>query len=84
LQLSCEASKLIEDAATVTGQTVDEFAVSVLLQAANVILRERQDTRLSVNDRRLFAAMLDDTSTIPNCTLKSAVRRYNREVRRSD
>jgi uncharacterized protein (DUF1778 family) len=80
-RLSNESKKLIEAAAAEMGQSVSDFAVSTLLQTAQKVLQDRQVTRLSARDRKLFAAMLDDTSTRPNAALLNAVKQYKRQVR---
>lgn len=79
-RLSSELKKTIEDAAAQMGQSVSDFAVSNLVQAARKILHDQQVTRLSERDRRVFAAMLDDESTEPNDALVKAARRYKKQV----
>ncbi len=79
-RLSPELKQTIESAAAEMGQTVSDFAVSTLLQAARKILHEQQVTRLSQRDRAVFAAMLDDPSMKPNDELVKAARRYRKQV----
>jgi uncharacterized protein (DUF1778 family) len=79
-RLSGEFKKTIEDAAAEMGQSVSDFAVSTLVQAARQILHDRDATRLTERDRRLFAKMLDDTTTEPNEALVKAAKRYKKQV----
>jgi uncharacterized protein (DUF1778 family) len=62
------------------GQTVSEFAISILVQTAAKILHEEQVTRLSDRDRRLFVEMLDDQTTKPNDALIKVATRYKKQI----
>jgi uncharacterized protein (DUF1778 family) len=79
-RLSSDLKKTIEDAAAEMGQSISDFAVSTLVQAARKILQEQQVTRLSERDRQVFAAMLDDASSKPNEALVKAAKRYKKQV----
>jgi uncharacterized protein (DUF1778 family) len=81
LHLDRAELQVIEDAAAAKGQSLDEFAVSALIRAANEVLAERQVTRLSQTDAALFASMLNETSTTPNDALLRSVMRYNQQIR---
>jgi uncharacterized protein (DUF1778 family) len=68
----------IEEAAARLGQSLSEFAVSVLLERSRAVMEQQQRTRLSARDRDLFLKMLDcDT---PNKVLRRAARIYNRQA----
>jgi uncharacterized protein (DUF1778 family) len=79
-RLSSDLKKTIADAAAEMGQSIRDFAISTLVQAARKVLRDRQVTRLSERDRQLFAAMLDDESSKPNDALVKAAKRYKKQV----
>jgi uncharacterized protein (DUF1778 family) len=79
-RLSGELKKTIADAAAEMGQSISDFAVSTLVQAARQILRDQEVTRLSERDRRRFVEVLDDTSSSPNKALLAAAKRYKEQV----
>jgi uncharacterized protein (DUF1778 family) len=74
-RLSAEIKETIEVAATYLGQSVNDFAVSTLAQAARQVIQERDITRLSQRDRDRFLALLDDTHIEPNAALVRAVKK---------
>jgi uncharacterized protein (DUF1778 family) len=80
-RLSPEIKKAIEDAAAHCGQSLSDFAVSTLAQAARQILHEQQVTRLSARDHQRFLALLDDENAAPNKALVAAAKRYKKQVR---
>lgn len=80
-RLSSELKKTIEDAAAEMGQSISDFAISTLVQAARKVLHDQQVTRLSERDRKHFAAMLDDEQSLPNQALVKAAKRYKKQVR---
>ncbi len=75
-RLSREQKELIERAASALGQTVSDFATSILVVRAERALQEASETRLSHRDRDVFLAMLDDAE--PNEALRKAGERYRR------
>ena len=79
-RLSSDLKKTIEDAAAEMGQSISDFAISTLVQAARKVLHDQHVTRLSERDRQLFAAMLDDESSKPNDALVKAAKRYEKQV----
>lgn len=79
-RLSSELKQTIEDAAAQVGQSVSDFAISTLVQAARQVLNEQQVTRLSERDRKVFVAMLDVESSKPNEALTKAAKRYKKQV----
>jgi uncharacterized protein (DUF1778 family) len=79
-RLSSDLKRTIEDAAAQVGQSISDFAISTLVQTARRILDEQQVTRLSKRDQRIFADMLDDTSSKPNAALVKAAKRYKKQV----
>ena len=79
-RLSAEHKQTIEDAAALSGQTVSDFAVSVLVQSARSLIQERDNTVLSNRDRDAFIALLDKTDAKPNRALAAAARRYKKQI----
>ncbi|MGH9676699.1 MAG: DUF1778 domain-containing protein [Candidatus Acidiferrum sp.] len=69
---------VIEEAAAVMGQTVSDFAVSTLVQAARKVVEQRDVTELTIRDRDRFLALLDDTGRMPNKALRDAAARYRK------
>ncbi len=78
VRLPRELKQIIEDAATVLGQTVTEFAIATVIREARRILKDVQITRLSNRDRNRFVKALDDADAKPNPALKAAARRYGK------
>lgn len=78
--LSSDLKKTIEDAAAEMGQSISDFAISTLVQAARKVLHEQHVTRLSERDQQVFATMLDDESSKPNDALVKAAKRYKKQV----
>jgi uncharacterized protein (DUF1778 family) len=79
-RLSSDLKKTIEDAAAELGQSISDFAISTLTQAARKVLHDQQVTRLSERDRKVFSAMLDKESSKPNAALVKAAKRYKKQV----
>ena len=77
-RLAPPLKKVIEEAAAVTGQTVSDFAVSTLVQAARKVVDQRNVTELTNRDRDRFLALLEDTSRKPNKALRNAAERYKK------
>jgi uncharacterized protein (DUF1778 family) len=78
-RLSSDLKQTIEDAAAQMGQSVSDFAISTLVQAARQVLHEQQVTRLSERDRKVFAALLEDESSKPNAALIKAAKRFKKQ-----
>ncbi len=78
-RLSSDLKQTIEDAAAQMGQSVSDFAISTLVQAARQVLNEQQVTRLSERDRKVFAALLEDESSKPNAALIKAAKRFKKQ-----
>ncbi len=76
LRLSADHKAVIEEAATTLGQSVSDFAISTLVHTARSVLQQRSVTELTVRDRNLFIALLDDARERPNMVLADAARRY--------
>ncbi len=79
-RLSNESKQTIEEAASLTGQTVSDFAVSVLLGNARKVIQEHDTTVLTHRDRNLVMALLDQTDAKPNKALAAAARRYKKTM----
>ncbi len=74
--ISAELKRVIEDAAAALGQSVDEFAVSSLVQTARGVMQQQAVTKLSDRDREVFVGLLDDARVKPNKALRLAAARY--------
>ena len=74
-RLPNEQKSLIERAASVQGQTVTQFAIATLVQAAHETIQQASLTELSIRDRDVFLGMLDSDAE-PNAVLKKAAERY--------
>ena len=81
-RLSADQKLLIQRAASLKGQTVTEYVVSRLAEAARQDVREHEVTVLSDRDRDLFLAMLVSDAE-PNEAMRRAANRY-KERRASD
>jgi len=72
-----EQKALIERAAGVKGQTVTDFAVTALVEAAQETIERAAKTTLSARDADIFLRILASSGT-PNRALRSAARRYRK------
>lgn len=70
---------LIEEAASITGQSLTDFAISTLVKEAAVVVKTHRQIRLSNRDRDLFLAMLEADDE-PSETLKQAAREYKQRI----
>jgi uncharacterized protein (DUF1778 family) len=77
-RLNRQIKEVIEQAANASGQSLSDFAVSVLYRTAKDVLDREQTTRLSNRDRDVFLAMLD-SNALPNEALKRAAKRYKKQ-----
>ena len=76
-RLSQDHKRMIEQAASVTGQSVSDFAVANLIQAAQRTIEEATVTKLSMRDRDLFLSLIESDAK-PNKGLKDAAARYKK------
>jgi uncharacterized protein (DUF1778 family) len=76
-RLSQEHKGMIEQAAAVTGQSLSDFAVANLVQAAQRTVDEATVTRLSMRDRDVFLKLIESVAK-PNKALKSAADQYRK------
>ena len=76
-RLPQDIKERVEKAAAVSGQTITDFAVSVLANSASEVLDRHETRRLSARDRDVFLAVLD-AETEPNQALKNAAKAYKR------
>jgi len=81
LRLPAELKATIEEAATLLGQSAEDFAVSTLVHHARQVIAEHRVTRLSNRDRDLFIRLLDDPTAEPNAALLAAAARYRHATR---
>ena len=78
-RLSGEAKSLIEKAASLSNQTMTDFAVSTLIARAEEIVERHHNIRLSAEASARFLDLLENPPK-PNAALKKAWKR--RRVRR--
>ena len=78
-RLPSELKQIIEQAAAHTGQTVSDYAVSILVQNARRVIEEHDRTELTLRDREAFIKLLDDATAKPNRALAAAARKYKRD-----
>lgn len=74
-RLPTDQKALIERAASLQGQTLSQFAISILVQTARETIQQAAVTDLTVRDRNRFMKMLDAPAE-PNTALKAAAKRY--------
>jgi uncharacterized protein (DUF1778 family) len=74
-RLKKELKELIDRAATLTGKSLSDYAVSVLVDDAKRVVDQNSMLVLSNRDRDTFLAALD-ADPEPNEALKKAARRY--------
>lgn len=74
-RLSDDQKRMIEQAATATGQSVSDFAIANLVQAARRTIDEVTVTRLSMRDRDIFLNLIASEAE-PNKALKVAADHY--------
>ena len=74
-RLQGEHKRLIEQAAVASGQTISEFALSHLLDAARETVERATTTELKRRDREAFLALISEEAE-PNEALKAAAGRY--------
>lgn len=79
-RLPADLKQTVEEAAALTGQTVSDFAIAVLVKDARRVIEEHDQTHLSQRDRDVFTALLDQSDLKPNKALSAAARRYKKRV----
>ena len=68
---------MIEQAATVSGQSLSDFAIANLVRAAQETIDEATVTRLSMRDRDMFLKLIESDAE-PKKAMKAAARRYKK------
>lgn len=76
-RLSQEHKRMIEQAASVTGQSLSDFAVAHLVEAAQRAIEAATVTQLSIRDRDTFLGLIESDAK-PNKALKDAANRYKK------
>lgn len=74
---------LIERAAAYRGESVTGYAISMLVQQSQRVIREHEVTLLSAIDRDRFLELLDNPAE-PNHSLRRAARRHRELIARSE
>ena len=80
IRLSSESKHAIAQAATITGQSISDFTVSIVLREAREVLHENHRTRLSDRDWKLFIEALEETDAEPNAALKAAAEQHEKRI----
>jgi uncharacterized protein (DUF1778 family) len=78
LRLPSLLKEVLKEAAAHAGQSLDEFAVSVLARGARDVIEHRGETVLTTRDWERFIAWIDDLDAEPNEALKAAAASYER------
>lgn len=81
IRLKADTKNLIQQAAELKNQTVTQFVIATLSDAASNIVTEYQQTLLSNRDRDSFLRMLD-TPPEPNAALRAADKEYRKRLAR--
>lgn len=77
VRLNSQLKELIQEAAELTGQSITDFAVSTLAEAARRIVYQNSMTVLSNRDRDAFMALLESDEA-PNEALRKAAKRQRK------
>ena len=83
LRLSDEARTVVAKAAETVGMSVNEYAISTLVNHSRDMLLDSGVTVLSDRDRDRVLAMLEDEDSMPNQTLIDAAQFYKKGIGRS-
>jgi uncharacterized protein (DUF1778 family) len=81
LRLRSNLKQVIEEAAEELGQSVSDFAVAAIVQAARQVIQQRNATDLSNRDRDRLLALLEDADAKPNKALRRAAQKYKQHVK---
>lgn len=76
-RLSPRHRRIIERAASLTGQSISDFAVTSLVHAAQSTLERAAVTQLTARDRDRFLKLIDSDAK-PNKALRAAARNYRK------
>ena len=76
-RLPPETKEMVERAAIVAGQSLQDFAIQTLMERANEVLEQQHVRTLTDRDRDLFLTLLDSDAG-PNEALRKAAEDYKR------
>lgn len=79
MRLPADAKEKIEQAATLSGLTLTDFAIHTLVRSADEVLERHRVRMLSDHDRDRFLALLDEDHE-PNDALRTAAEAYRQKV----
>jgi uncharacterized protein (DUF1778 family) len=79
MRLPADAKEKIEQAATLSGLTLTDFAIHSLVRSADEVLERHRVRMLSDRDRDRFLALLDGDHE-PNDALRTAAEAYRQKV----
>lgn len=74
--------KTLEEAAALSGATLNQFVVQAALKEAHAVLERERIIRLSRRDAQAFFRVLENPPS-PNARLKKAVAAYERSAQRA-
>jgi uncharacterized protein (DUF1778 family) len=83
-RLPAEVKHVVEQAAALRGQSLDDFAVSTIVENAQRVILQHQVTELSNRDRDIFLTLLDNDSSEPTEALLASAESYKEWVRRNE
>ena len=78
--LPSDQKHLVEQAAAVAGQRLNDFVRTALDRKAQRVLAESRTTHVSDRDRDAFLAAVRDEALEPSASLTDAARRYKTRV----
>lgn len=79
IRLRPDIKDRIEKAASLSGKTLTDFAISALSETADEVLERQHVTKLSDRDRDIFLRILDKKSK-PNALLIRAAKTHKRLI----
>ncbi|MDQ3633406.1 MAG: DUF1778 domain-containing protein [Acidobacteriota bacterium] len=82
-RLPSEIKERIENAASVSGVTVTDFAISALVDSADEVLENYRKRKLNDRDRDIFLEMIENPPA-PNKALREAVKEHRRRVKKNE
>lgn len=83
LRLPRNLKELIEDAAAIKGQSVRDFAITMLAECSRAVLKQSGLNARARYDSKALMALLDATKSKPNRALTTAAIRYKKRFTRT-
>jgi uncharacterized protein (DUF1778 family) len=76
-----EVRERLEEAASRSGATLNQFLVQAAIEKADEVLERERVTRLSARDAERLLSVLDQPPPPPNAKLKHALENYQKATR---